>query len=113
MGAAACGTCGAVVEEKKRNPNFIYLKSEYLQIEFAVSKKTGDVFSADGVKYAAKEVELLASNKIIITHVEHLVKKLFGGEFVGCEKMGKNDNNNTASTPETGTEARSDEFYIY
>ena len=101
------------MEKKKRNPNFIYLISEYLQVEFAISKKTGDVYSADGVKYTAREVELLASNKIILTSAEHTVKKLFGGEFVGCEKIGKNDNNNTASTPETGTEARSDEFYIY
>ena len=110
------------MEKKKRNPNFIYLISEYLQVEFAISKKTGDVYSADGVKYTAREVELLASNKIILTSAEHTVKKLFGGEFVGCEERGENnkgkqpandDNNNTTIPAKTGAEARSEELDIY
>ena len=103
------------MEEKKRNPNFIYLNSESLKMELAISKKTGDVFSADGVKYTAGEITLFAANGITVTPGKHKVKKLFGGEFVGCEEpeMETNDNNNTALPPGTGAEARSEELDIY
>ena len=99
------------MEEKKRNPNFIYLKSESLQMELAISKKTGIVASSDGVKYTPEEIEHFASNKIVVTLTEHKVKKLFGGEFVGCEKKGTNDN--AASPPKTDARAESEELDIY
>ncbi|MCL2380483.1 MAG: hypothetical protein FWC64_02685 [Treponema sp.] len=55
-------------------------------MELAVSKKSGDVFSADGVKYTTAEVAALASSGAHITLAEHKVKKLFGGEIVSRER---------------------------
>jgi hypothetical protein len=72
--------------EKKRNPNFIYWYSNILQQEIAMSKKTGDVTCADGVKYSGSEVRIVAGGGVEVTLAEHLVKKIFGGEIVGFER---------------------------
>jgi hypothetical protein len=74
------------VMEKKRNPNFIYIYSEALKQEIAMSKKTGDVTCADGVKYSRAEVEIVASGGVEVGLAEHRVKKIFGGEIVGFER---------------------------
>ncbi|GHV90419.1 hypothetical protein AGMMS50268_09220 [Spirochaetia bacterium] len=77
--------------EKKRNPNFIYIYSEALKQEIAMSKKTGDVTCADGVKYSKAEVQIVASGEVEVTLAEHRVKKIFGGEIVRYERTGSNN----------------------
>jgi len=77
------------MEEKKRNPNFIYIYSEALQQEIAMSRKTGDVVCSDGTKYSAAEVALIASGEVPVTLAEHKVKKLFNGEILGYDKAGE------------------------
>jgi hypothetical protein len=72
--------------EKKRNPNFIYMYSETIKQEIAMSKKTGDVTCADGVKYSRAEVEIVASGGVEVGLTEHRIKKIFGGEIVGFER---------------------------
>jgi hypothetical protein len=74
------------VMEKKRNPNFIYWYSETLKQEIAMSKKTGDVICADGVKYSRTEVEIVTSGEVKVGLAEHRVKKIFGGEIIGFER---------------------------
>jgi hypothetical protein len=51
-----------------------------------MSKKTGDVTCADGVKYTSAEVQIVASGEVEVTLVEHRIKKIFGGEIVGFER---------------------------
>jgi len=71
--------------EKKRNPNFIYIKSDLLHQEVAVSKKTGWVFCEDGVKYSPAEVEVVYKASRVLDMATHQVKKIIGGEIVGYE----------------------------
>ena len=89
MVALIGGACRAVMEKEKRNPNFIYIYSEALQQEIAMSRKTGDLVCADGTKYSAAEVALIASGEVPVTLAEHRVKKLFSGEFIGYDKTGE------------------------
>jgi hypothetical protein len=72
--------------EKKRNQNFIYWYSEELKQEIAMSKKTGDVTCADGVKYSRAEMEIVANGGVKVGLAEHWIKKIFGGEIVGFER---------------------------
>ena len=76
---------------KKRNPNFLYLYSEALEQEIAMSKKTGVVTCADGVMYSKAEVQLIASGEVMVTIAEHRIKKIFGGEIVAYERTGSGD----------------------
>ena len=87
MGALAQGA----VMEKKRNPNFIYWYSKTLKQEIAMSKKTGDVTCADGVKYTNAEVQIVANGGVKVTPAGHRIKKIFGGEIVGFERTGSNN----------------------
>jgi hypothetical protein len=87
--------------EKKRNPNFIYMHSEALKQEIAISKKTGDVTCADGVKYSNAEVQIVASGGVEVTLAEHRVKKIFGGEIVRYERTGS-DNPGKQAPPAGG-----------
>ncbi|MCL2410091.1 MAG: hypothetical protein FWC97_00465 [Treponema sp.] len=77
--------------EKERNPNFIYMYAEAVEQEIAISKKTGDIFCADGVRYSAAEVALIASGEVPVTLKEHAIKKLFNGEIVGYERKAADD----------------------
>jgi hypothetical protein len=77
-----------VSEEKKRNPNFVYIFSRELQMEVAVSKKTGEVTCADGVKYSPAEIDVYERTGGIITLAEHRVKKIIGGEIVEYKGTG-------------------------
>jgi hypothetical protein len=72
--------------EKKQNPNFVYWYSEILKQEIAMSKKTGDVTCADGVKYSRAEMEVMTSGGAQVGLAEHRIKKIFGGEIVGFER---------------------------
>jgi len=69
--------------EKKRNPNFVYMISDALQQELAISKKTGNVTCEDGVKYSYDEIILIEGK---LTIEAHRVKKLIGGEIVECKR---------------------------
>jgi len=73
---------------KERNPNFIYVYSELFQQEYAISRKTGEVTFADGTKYSRKEIDIMVQAGVELTLAEHRVKKIIGGEIVGCEKAG-------------------------
>ena len=88
---------------KERNPNFIYVYSEVFQQEYAVSRKTGEVTFADGVKYSPKEIDILEQEGRELTLAEHRVKKIIGGEIVGCEKTGSGDKGKPAGNG--GTES--------
>ena len=79
------------MEEKKRNPNFIYIKSDLLKQIVAVSKKTGWVHCEDGVKYSPAEMEVIGRAGGVLDMETHMVKKIIGGEVVGCEQAGSGD----------------------
>ena len=129
---ALAGGAGRTVMEKKRNPNFIYCWSEEFQQEFAISRKTGDVTFADGTKYSKKEIDIMVAAGTQLTLAEHRVKKIIGGEIVGCEKAGsdskgkpvesgcaesannaENIGREVAPAPADGTGARDGELDIY
>jgi len=118
--------------EKKRNPNFIYIKSDLLLQEVAVSKKTGWFFCEDGVMYSPAEVEVLRKANRVLDMATHQIKKIIGGEIVSCEpetgNRGKSvENGRSAENPdddrssggevpsvnEAGTENGNELFDIY
>jgi hypothetical protein len=99
MGAFAQGA----VVEKKRNPNFIYWYSEALKQEIAMSKKTGDVTCADGVKYSKAEVGIMEHGGTEVCLAGHRIKKIFGGEIIGFERRSGTVSQGKPDTS-TGTE---------
>jgi hypothetical protein len=77
--------------ERERKEGFVYIKSEILKQEIAVSKKTGWVFCEDKVCYSPKEIAIMKEVGTEIDLCTHLVKKVFDGEVVKIERsMGTN-----------------------
>jgi hypothetical protein len=72
--------------KKERQPGFIYIKSEALNQEIALSEKSGWVFCEDKTRYSPGEIELLNTRDQVITLAVHNVKKVFGGEVVKVER---------------------------
>jgi len=127
MVALIGGACW-VVMAKERNPNFIYVYSDVFKQEYAISRKTGEVTFQDGIKYSRKEIDIIAEAGVELTLAEHRVKKIIGGEIVGCEKdKGKpvegggtensgnaaNPSVKVAGAPKDGTDAGGGELDIY
>lgn len=83
---------------KVYKPDFIYIKSDLLKQEVAVSKKTGWVHCEDGVKYSPQEMEIIRQAGGVLDAATHMVKKTLGGEVVKVERSG-----NTESERERGT----------
>jgi len=90
--------------EKKRNPNFVYKFSDALQQELAISKKTGNVTCADGVKYSYDEIILIGG---LLTLAAHRVKKSIGGVIVEFKK------NETASSTKTGSHSGNEQLSFF
>jgi hypothetical protein len=73
--------------KKEHQPGFIYIKSETLNQEIALSEKSGWVFCEDGTRYSPGEIKILdAGGNGVITQGVHNVKKVFGGEVVKLER---------------------------
>jgi hypothetical protein len=85
---------------KEYKPGFIYIYSDLLKQEIAMSKKTGVVYCEDSgpdgkhVQYSPKELEILKAEGSALSLAVHLVKKIIGGEIV--ERSG---NNNAGERP--------------
>jgi hypothetical protein len=71
---------------KERSPNFIYVLSDVLKQEVAISKKTGWLYCADGVKYSPQELCVMESAGAQIDILTHMVKKVIGGEVVKIDR---------------------------
>ena len=71
---------------KVYKPDFIYIKSDLLKQEVAVSKKTGWVYCEDGVKYSPEEMEIIRRAGGVLDAATHAVKKAIGGEVVKVER---------------------------
>ena len=67
---------------KEYKSGFIYIKSDLLKQEVAISEKTGWLFCEDGVKYSPEELQIFGKSGIPITMAVHNVKKNIGGEVV-------------------------------
>jgi hypothetical protein len=73
---------------KEYKPGFIYIYSELLNQEIAMSKKTGVVYCEDlgpdgkNVQYSPKEIEIIAREGGVLSPEVHAVKKVLGGEIV-------------------------------
>jgi len=67
-------------------PDFIYIKSDLLKMEVAVSKKSGWVYCEDGIKYSPQEAAIVQSAGSVLDMATHNVKKYIGGEIVGIER---------------------------
>ena len=82
----------------ERREGFIYIKSDLLNQEVALSLKSGWVYCQDRtpdgalVSYSPKELEILAKTGSVITPGIHNVKKIIGGTIVECEDGAGNDN---------------------
>ena len=66
---------------KERTHGWVYMYSEELGMEIALSEKTGDVWTADQVKYTRSELEA-ARPYGPITKDMHILKKLFPGSTI-------------------------------
>jgi len=77
----------------ERKEGFVYIKSELLNQEVAVSLKTGWVYCEDKgpdgklVSYSPAELDLLAKTGSIVTPALHNIKKIIGGTLVGNERI--------------------------
>jgi hypothetical protein len=67
---------------KVYKPDFIYIKSDHLKQEVAISKKTGWVYCEDGVKYSPQEMAIIEKAGSYIDAGIHAIKKIIGGEIV-------------------------------
>ena len=65
----------------KRVKNFIYFKSNSLNMIYAIHK-SGNLMTEDKVFYSKKELSILIKNNIEITKAIHNVKKIFKGEII-------------------------------
>jgi hypothetical protein len=72
---------------KTYKPDFIYIKSDLLKQEVAVSKKTGWVYCEDEVKYSPQEMEIIRRAGGVLDAATHAVKKIIGGEVVKIERL--------------------------
>jgi hypothetical protein len=66
---------------KVYKPDFIYIISDLLKQEVAVSKKTGWVYCEDGVKYSPQEMAVIKKAGSVLDAETHMVKKTIGGEI--------------------------------
>jgi hypothetical protein len=90
------------MSKKEHQPGFIYIKSETLNQEIALSEKSGWVFCEDGTKYSPGEIKTLdAGGNGVITLGVHNVKKVFGGEVIKIERDIRG--NGQAKPVESGT----------
>jgi hypothetical protein len=71
---------------KEYKPGFVYIKSEILKQEIAMSIKTGRVYCEDKVRYSPQEIDLFRNADAEIDLFTHLVKKVFEGEVVKVER---------------------------
>ena len=82
----------------ERKEGFVYIKSDLLNQEVAVSLKTGWVYCEDKepdgklVTYSPAELDLLAKTGSIVTPGLHNIKKNIGGTIVECESRAGDDN---------------------
>jgi hypothetical protein len=78
--------------DHERIPGFIYMKSEILKQEIAMSEKTGRVYCEDKVQYSPQEILIMREAGVEIDLCAHLAKKVFDGEVVKVERnTGTND----------------------
>jgi hypothetical protein len=70
--------------KKEHQPGFFYTKSEIINQEIALSKKSGWLYCEDGTKYSPEEVQILKVRGEITLGI-HNVKKVFKGEIVKYE----------------------------
>jgi hypothetical protein len=61
---------------------FIYIYSDYLGQEIALSEKTGILYCADKTQYSPAELELLDNGFGPVPLSVHRVKKFFHGEVI-------------------------------
>jgi hypothetical protein len=98
----------------KRVPGFIYMYSEILKQEIALSNKTGIVYCQDEVQYSREEIRLISKDGGKISLDIHAIKKIFKESEVisnenkngtGTENQGKSvegsDIKNVADNPNT------------
>jgi hypothetical protein len=61
----------------EHKPGFVYIHSDILKQEIALSEKTGTVYCKDGVKYSPEEIAILAENGGVLQMQVHIIKKVF------------------------------------
>jgi len=71
---------------KEHKPGFIYILSDELKQEVALSEKSGWLICEDGVRYSPKELSILKEANARIDIFTHRVKKIIGGEVVSVER---------------------------
>ncbi|GHV79167.1 hypothetical protein AGMMS49944_09580 [Spirochaetia bacterium] len=91
-----------------KNPEeFLYMYSEILKQEIALSKKSGWAYSQDKgpdgkfVSYSPKEIQLITGGGGVLSPQIHRIKKLFGGEVIANDRTGTMD----GGKPKTGNES--------
>ena len=96
----------------ERREGFLYINSESLKQEIAMSKKTGWLYTQDKypdgslVSYSPSELEVLAKSGCVLSMCIHTVKKILGGTIIECDIQEGNVKENIP-------EIRQGEFDIY
>jgi hypothetical protein len=87
--------------------NFLYMYSEILEQEIALSKKSGWAYSTDKgpdgklVSYSPAEIQIIAGGGGTLSPQVHRIKKLFGGEVIANDRTGTMD----GGKPKAGNES--------
>lgn len=68
-----------------RKDEFIYMQSETLNQEIAISKTSGKVYCKDGTVYTPAEIEEIRKHYGELPLIIHIIKKKFGGIIVKDE----------------------------
>ena len=77
---------------EKRKRESIYIKSETLNMEIALSKKSGIAFCEDKVTYSPQEIDLFFNAGKTIDAAVHNVKKTLGGEVTSLDSVPETSN---------------------
>ena len=99
----------------ERREGFLYINSEILKQEIAVSKKSGWIYSQDKrpdgtlVSYSPAEIKILSVAGVELDFATHKVKVIFGGTIVGCEKRNSHVDTNGQRDHKTGPEGNGGE----
>jgi hypothetical protein len=67
---------------------FIYIYSDHLKQEIALSEKTGILYCTDKTQYSPQELQILDDGCGVVPLSVHLIKKVFSGKIIKIDRGG-------------------------
>ena len=67
---------------REHKEGWVYIYSEELKQEIALSKRDGRIICEDGTRYSLDELKKLVDNGKTVPLQVHILKKVFSGEII-------------------------------